>query len=122
VQELALTSLSLEATPIVDLTAIAKIKTLRTLNISNTAVSNGAPLADLKELRSLEISTTSIADLSFLDQLGALQDISMYGISPVSYEPLFKKTTITRVSASFAVLKELRKHWTHKVSYAARAR
>ncbi len=116
-QNIPLIDLTLEKSSIKDLTPISKIKTLRTLDLSSTLVDTGEPLTSLKNLRSLNISTTSMTDLSFLDQLDALQEISIYGLTPVSYEPLFQRKTITRVTGSFAVLKELRKHWTHKVSY-----
>jgi internalin A len=119
-QDLALHSLALEASSIKDLSPIAKIKTLRTLDISNTAVSDGAQLAHLKELRALKMFSTGITDLSFLDQLEALQELGIDGLSTSSCEPLFKLKTITRLTASFAVAREMRKHWTHQVQYTIR--
>jgi internalin A len=116
-QELPLIDLTLEKSSIKDLTPISKIKTLRTLDISDTLVDTGELLTSLKHLRSLDISKTRITDLSFLNQLDALQEISIYGLTPFSYEPLFQRKTITRVTGSFAVLKNLRENWTHKVSY-----
>ena len=60
----ALESLQLRDTPISDLTPIAKLKALEELDLESTTVSNLRPLVGLINLRRLDISRTRVSILA----------------------------------------------------------
>ena len=61
-----LTELSIDATPITDISVVANFTKLEKLSIANTAVKDLSPLKNLKNLKNLDISGTPITDYSMI--------------------------------------------------------
>ncbi len=79
----ALQSLDLWGTPVVDLSVLAGLTALQRLDLYGTQVADLSALAGLTALQSLAIGDTLVADLSVLTGLTALQSLDLWG-TPVT--------------------------------------
>jgi len=82
----ALQSLDLNSTQVSDLTPLAALNALQFLDLNSTQVSDLTPLAALNALQSLNLNFTQVSDLTPLAALNALQSLSLHNtqVSDVS--------------------------------------
>jgi Leucine-rich repeat (LRR) protein len=90
----ALQSLDLYRTQISDLSPLANLTTLQSLDLDGTQVSDLSPLTNLTALQSLGLSGTQISDLSPLTNLTALQSLDLRGTQVSDLSPLANLTAL----------------------------
>ncbi|MDC0711754.1 leucine-rich repeat domain-containing protein [Stigmatella sp. ncwal1] len=74
-----LRSLNLSGSQVSDLSPLASLQGLQSLNLSGSQVSDLSPLASLQGLRSLNLSGSQVSDLSPLASLQGLQSLNLSG-------------------------------------------
>ena len=84
----ALSSLALEGTPIIDVSPLSALETLKRLNLRKTHVSDIASLASLTNLKSLDIDGNPISDISPLSNLQTLEELDLRGTLVTDVSPL----------------------------------
>jgi internalin A len=67
-----LQSLDLSGSHVADVSPLAKLSNLQSLNLSITQVTDISPLVNLSNLQSLKLNFTQVADVSVLDHLTGL--------------------------------------------------
>ncbi len=77
-----------ELAPFTDLTPLAGLASLQSLDLRGTGVTDLSPLAGLPGLRSLDLRDTGVADLSQLAGLGGLQSLDFGGTGVTDLSPL----------------------------------
>jgi internalin A len=83
-----LQSLNLSRTAVMDLTPLVGLQGLQSLDLSRTAVMDLAPLAGLQGLQSLDLSRTAVMDLAPLAGLQGLQSLDLSNTSVTDLKPL----------------------------------
>ncbi len=81
-----LDTLDLSSTGVSDVSPLASLTQLETLDLSSTGVSDVSPLASLTQLQTLNLGSTGVSDVSPLASLTQLEtlDLSSTGVSDVS--------------------------------------
>ena len=103
-----LTSLDLGSTQVSDLTPLARLTALTTLNVNGTQVSDLTPLAGLTNLTRLELSGTQVSDLTPLAGLSALQSLDLGWCRRLSaLTPLARLTGLTTLNLSGTQVSDL---------------
>jgi hypothetical protein len=106
-------SLDFSQTAVDDLSALAGLSGLTTLNVPYTNVSDLGPLTNLTALESLNLNSTSVADLSPLSGHTALQTLDLTSTSVADLSPLSGHTALRTLhinSTSVADLSPLSGH------------
>jgi Leucine-rich repeat (LRR) protein len=85
---LSLKSLNLSGTRVNDLTPIRNLTELETLNLSHTKISDLSPLKYANKMVSLDISHTMVADISILEKMPAIQNLNMNGVAINDFSPV----------------------------------
>ena len=80
--------LDVTSTPVSDLTPLAGLSALQSLNVSETQVTDLGPLAGLSALQTLTVSNTGVRNLAPLAGLPALQTLSLKGTYVTDLTPL----------------------------------
>ncbi len=83
-----ITALSCTSRSLKDLTPLARLSALQTLDLSGTQVQNLASLAGLSALQTLHLSRTRVEDLAPLSGLSTLQTLNLYGTRVEDLAPL----------------------------------
>jgi Leucine-rich repeat (LRR) protein len=78
-----------------DISALAEVKSLESLNLDGTAVRNLNPLADLTSIQSISIDGTPVTDISPLANLSNLRYLSLTDTNISNLEPISNLTSIT---------------------------
>ena len=89
-----LQSLDLEDTQVSDLAPLANLTKLRSLDLEDTQVSDLAPLANLTKLQSLDLDDTQVSDLTPLANLTKLQSLWLNGTPVSDLAPLANLTKL----------------------------
>ncbi|WP_207160584.1 leucine-rich repeat domain-containing protein [Rhodospirillum rubrum] len=84
----SLQSIDLGRAPVTDLTPLADLKSLQSINLIGTKVTDLAPLAGLENLQSINLSETQITELAPLAGLENLQSINFWSTSITDLAPL----------------------------------
>ena len=95
-----LETLDLSSTGVSDVSPLASLTQLQTLNLGSTGVSDVSPLASLTQLETLDLSSTGVSDVSPLASLTQLQTLNLgsTGVSDVS--PLASLTQLETLDLS----------------------
>lgn len=91
----AVTSVTLASSPIVDVSEVARLSTLRRLNLIAVKVSDLSALAGLK-LESLGVVDLPLTDATFLNELGGLRQLALSGMD-VDPSPISSLTNLTQL-------------------------
>ena len=81
-------SLNLSGTGVTDLAPLAGLQGLQSLDLSSTGVTDLAPLSGLQGLQSLKLSSTGVTDLAPLAGLQGLQSLDLGGTGVTNLAPL----------------------------------
>jgi formylglycine-generating enzyme required for sulfatase activity len=100
-------SLDLASAPIFDLTPLAGLRNLRSLNVSATRVSDLEPLSGLPGLEELDISRTSVANLAPLSRLPALEALDASATQVSDLRPLAQVQSLKRLDVSRTAVADL---------------
>ncbi|MGQ0501832.1 MAG: NACHT domain-containing protein [Panacagrimonas sp.] len=84
----SLQSLDLTETPVTDLTPLAGMASLQSLNLTETPVTDLSPLAGMASLQSLKLWGTPVTDLSPLVGMTSLQSLKLWGTPVTDLSPL----------------------------------
>ncbi len=90
----ALQTLDLSETGVTDVSPLAGLTALKTLHLSETGVTDLSPLAGLTALESLDFRETGVTDLSPLAGLTVLEILSLNGTSVTDLSPLSGLTAL----------------------------
>jgi Leucine-rich repeat (LRR) protein len=90
-----------------DITALAALTSLQTLNLFNTVISDLAPLSGMSALQTLDISRTKITGLAPLSCLTSLQTLSLNGTKISDFAPLASLTTLQILNVSYTKITDL---------------
>lgn len=85
---------------ITDLTPLASLITLRTLNLSVRKVTDLSPIAKLTDLRQLGLYAPSVLDLSPIGTLAKLQELAPFSISAADLHFLVPLTALRKLNIS----------------------
>ena len=96
----ALETLDVAATKVADATPLSGLTALQTLNLSTTQVADLTPLAGLTALKTLKLSSTQVADLTPLSGLTALQTLNLSTTQVADLTPLAGLTGLQRLNLS----------------------
>ncbi|MFE8596129.1 NACHT domain-containing protein [Archangium violaceum] len=102
-----LQSLDLSGTQVSDLAPLAFLTVLQSLDLSGTQVSDLAPLAFLTVLQSLDLSGTQVSDLAPLASLTALQSLHLSGTQVSGLAPLASLTALQSLHLSGTQVSDL---------------
>ena len=94
------TRLELRSLNVTDISALAGLAGLETLDLSDNAVANLWPLAELAALRRLDLSGNRIADVSALAGLAALETLDLSGNAVSNAWPLSGLVNLKRLDLS----------------------
>ncbi|MCA1972334.1 MAG: TIR domain-containing protein, partial [Caenispirillum sp.] len=92
---------------VADLSPLAGLKALQTLDCSYTQVADLTPLAGLDALQNLSCSGTMVADLTPLAGLGALQDLDCSGTMVADLTPLAGLGALQDLDCSYTQVADL---------------
>ncbi|MFZ1642251.1 MAG: NACHT domain-containing protein, partial [Candidatus Contendobacter sp.] len=79
---------------ITDVSPLAELSALRSLDLTGTRVSDLSRLAELSALRSLDLTDTRVSDLSRLAELSALRSLNLNGTGVADVKPLAGLTAL----------------------------
>jgi membrane-associated phospholipid phosphatase len=100
-------SIVLRGAPVRDVGPLARMSTLRLLDISGTQVRDVTPLAGLTGLRSLDLQFLPISDLRPLTQLTSLRTLNLGGTSVRDLTPIGRLTLLRELVVSVTRIKDL---------------
>ncbi len=103
----ALQSLDLTGTQVVDLSALAGLTTLQSLSVMDTPVADLSALAGLTALQSLDLMHTPVVDLSVLAGLTALQRLDLYGTQVADLSALAGLTALQSLAIGDTLVADL---------------
>jgi internalin A len=106
-QACGLTHLWIGSDPIDDLSPLASLPALQSLDCSGTQVSDLSPLASLVALQSLDCHDTQVSDLSPLASLPALQSLNCFGTHVSDLAPLAKLRALQSLDCSYTEVCDL---------------
>lgn len=102
-----LQSLNLLGTQVADLTPLSNLRGLQSIDLSATQVSDLIPLAALTGLRSLDLSNTRITDLMPLSKLTGLQVLGILGTQVEDLMPLSELRGLQFLNLSGTLVRDL---------------
>ena len=103
----ALQTLDLDDAKVSDLTPLAGLSALQTLHVSSMAVSDLTPLAGLSALQTLHVSSTAVSDLTPLAGLSALQTLDLRGTAVSDLTPLAGLSALQTLYVSSTAVSDL---------------
>ncbi len=83
---------------IADLSPLAALTSLQSLNLAGTQVADLSPLAALTSLQSLDLRHTQVADLTPLASLASLQSLALFGTQVADLTPLASLTSLQELN------------------------
>jgi len=99
-QLINLTSLNLSGTTVSDLTPIRNLTELVELNIAHTSITDLSPLKYSNKITRLMMNNTAVVDISVLEKMPALKHLEMRGTQVSNWMPLAKLEALQEVDVS----------------------